>query len=149
MKRTIAALARDAKEQEQDKLLRAQIAREQENEDARKRQKARDTAYSTKWKAILGKWRADGLQIGSRLPLSLPIVQQQGPSVCPSPFFHSFFFHSLFSCDMSFLYFNRFMLGASLDLGKLGREPSARGPPPPGCLEQVAVFDQLAYKAAN
>ena len=80
MKRTLADLQRDAKEREEDELLRAQLVREQANDAAAKKKMAQEEKYCKKWKDVLEKWDDEELKIASELDLTLPESHRLGPS---------------------------------------------------------------------
>lgn len=72
MKRALKDLQRDARERQEDDIVRTEQEMEEVAVIAQIKQKTKDNNYSTKWKGNLTKWDALGLQCASEHILHLP-----------------------------------------------------------------------------
>jgi hypothetical protein len=106
-------LERDERERQEDDLLRAQLEREEAAEGVSKKQKNKEENYSAKWKGHLEKWDEMGLQIASDRELTLPVPNPPGILLLSFNYYY-------YSLNLIGLF-----LGASLNLGPVGRKPSA------------------------
>ncbi len=82
MKRTLAALERDEREQLEDDLLRAQIVRDEVAENARRKEDKATAKYETLWKDHLAKWDEMGIVATMAREVTLPVATRPCALMC-------------------------------------------------------------------